>query len=470
MKLRLKELEKAENVTIELGDDLVWVGAENGFYKIDRVRKQVLERFPIRERVFPEKESVRVAIDGDCGILWLAAEGCVVRFDGRELRRFTPEDGLPEESPDCIGVDERGRAWVGYSGVICWFDGARWHRVELEFKHSTFTPGADVIGFDGMGGVYAADTHVLSVVKGETYEWVVLNEDFNTIDSGDTPECIHIAGDGSVWVGTWGNGMIVVKEGAVKRLASGGYERVESPRGMREDSKGNLWLCCSRSLFRIDKFKIEEYSLRGKIPGVVVDFRVDKDGNFWLLTKPGNEVLVLPQREILAPLEVREAKGKFSGLPVVRVSGFEYVDASLNADFWSTKEHKRMARICMKKSFGLFLRKLWLFLGIRLRKVNEEKLREADEKALAKLRGEVMEEMLRLGERLKEKGLEKCLRAFMGAHGLAIPALAERIKYRGRDAWVFAANWGFGSMDYSHIILEVIDEETGETLFSERCR
>jgi ligand-binding sensor domain-containing protein len=467
MELRLEGLEKAGNATIEVKDDLVWVGAENGLYKIDRARKQVLEKFPIEEGVFPEEESLEAAIDGDRGVLWLAAEGCVVRFDGRELRRFTAKDGLPgEESPDCIGIDERGRAWVGYSGVICGFDGARWRRVELEFKHPRFTPGADVISFDGEGGVYAADTHVLSIIKGENYEAVVLNEDFNTIDSGDSPECIYVAKDGSVWIGTWGNGVIVVKKGAIKRLASRGYERVESPRGMAEDAEGNLWLCCSRSLFKIDN-KIEEYSLRGRMPGVVTDFKIDKDGDFWLLTKPGNELLVLQQEEILTPLEVREARGKFSGLPVVRVSGFEYVRQGLLADFWSTREHERMARICMKKSF---LRKLWLFLGARLRRISEERLREADEEALAKLRGEVMEEMLKLGERLKEKGLERCLRAFMSIHGLAIPALADRIKYQGRDAWVFAANWGFDPRDYSHIILEVIDEETGETLFSERCR
>jgi hypothetical protein len=240
---------------------------------------------------------------------------------------------------------------------------------------------------------------------------------------------------------------------------------------MAEDAEGNLWICCSRSLFKIDKkFKIEGYSFRGRIPGVVMDFRIDRDGDFWLLTKPGNELLALQQKEILAPLEVREAKGRFSGLPVVRVSGFEYVRQGLLADFWSTREHERMARICMKKSLLPLMRKLWLFLGMRLGRISEEKLREADQEALAKLRGEVMEEMLKLGRRLKERGLEKCLQAFMSAHGLAIPALAEKIKYQGKDAWVFAANWGFGSMDYSHIIIEVIDEETEETMFSERCR
>jgi hypothetical protein len=127
----------------------------------------------------------------------------------------------------------------------------------------------------------------------------------------------------------------------------------------------------------------------------------------------------------------------------VRVSGFDYADSGLHADFWRPKEHEEMASLC------------------------DERIMETDEESIPRFQREVMEEMLRLGGELGEEGLGRCLRAFLSRNRWVIPALTERVKYKGRDAWVFVANWGLG---YGHIVLEVVDEETCGRFFFERCR
>jgi ligand-binding sensor domain-containing protein len=77
----------------------------------------------------PGRDVRDLALDGNGGV-WLASDGGIAHFDGRDWRRFTPRDGLPDLAGTSVVVDDRGAVWAGTAGGLARFDGERWQAVD----------------------------------------------------------------------------------------------------------------------------------------------------------------------------------------------------------------------------------------------------------------------------------------------------------------------------------------------------
>ncbi|UCF59725.1 MAG: efflux RND transporter periplasmic adaptor subunit [Anaerolineaceae bacterium] len=66
-----------------------------------------------------------VAMEPD-GVMWMAVEGGVSRFDGETSETYTPEDGLGGYEVEAIAVDSDGFVWFGTESGVSRFDGDTW--------------------------------------------------------------------------------------------------------------------------------------------------------------------------------------------------------------------------------------------------------------------------------------------------------------------------------------------------------
>jgi multidrug efflux pump subunit AcrA (membrane-fusion protein) len=63
---------------------------------------------------------------GPDGVMWMAVEGGVSRFDGETSETYSSEDGLDGQEVGAIAVEPDGIAWFGTERGVSRFDGATW--------------------------------------------------------------------------------------------------------------------------------------------------------------------------------------------------------------------------------------------------------------------------------------------------------------------------------------------------------
>ena len=208
------------------------------------------------------------------------------------IRSWQSQDGLPEETVQAFAQTPDGYLWVGTSGGLLRFDGARFHLFAHENtpafgENSVFCllaahDGRLWIGTDGSGliewqnGVF----HAYPTEKGQTADFVrALAEDRN----------------GLLWVAT-DDGLFWARNGRLERADKPLGLPVFNVHAVLEDRTGRIWVGGSR-LYSLKDGQSREYSLpdndsRNKVKS----FLQTADGVIWVGTvgglyrlRPGHE-------------------------------------------------------------------------------------------------------------------------------------------------------------------------------------
>lgn len=79
----------------------------------------------------PVDERVMALAEDLAGNLWVATQGGLSRFDGRQWTTFTEEDGLAGNLVGDLVVDPRGHLWISCGEGTVEFDGQRWIQHQL---------------------------------------------------------------------------------------------------------------------------------------------------------------------------------------------------------------------------------------------------------------------------------------------------------------------------------------------------
>ena len=199
------------------------------------------------------------------------------------IRSWQSQDGLPEETVQAFAQTPDGSLWVGTSGGLLRFDGARFHLFAHENtpafgENSVFCmlaarDGRLWIGTDGSGliewrnGVF----HAYPAEEGQTADFVrALAEDHN----------------GLLWVAT-DDGLFWAKDGRMVRADKPLGLPVFNVHAVLEDSTGRIWVGGSR-LYSLKDGQHREYSLpdndsRNKVKS----FLQTADGVIWVGTVGG---------------------------------------------------------------------------------------------------------------------------------------------------------------------------------------
>jgi biotin carboxyl carrier protein len=131
------------------------------------------------------------------GVMWMAVEGGVSRFDGETSETYTPEEGLGGYEVEAIAVDSDGFVWFGTESGVSRFDGDTWIHYTTEdglgasrVLSITVTSESEMwFGTDG-GGVTQFD--------GEN--WITFTKEDGLV--GNVIHSIVVDAEGMVWFDT----------------------------------------------------------------------------------------------------------------------------------------------------------------------------------------------------------------------------------------------------------------------------
>jgi len=265
-------------------------------------------------------------IETRSGDLWFSIDSGPLRWlhDGR-LTEYSKAAGISGAAGKALCEDRQGNIWYGT------IDGLNRFRTALFSVFGFDTPGATVAGItqDASGNIWLAQTCLgLIRVDAKTLTSTVFDA-----RQGLPHECVWSVfsdPDGTIWAGTWGGGLVRLRDGAVETYTAGNSglsnntvlsifrdsagslwvgtgNGLNLQRGNRfvtfgerdglvghdvrvitEDSTGGLWIGTTSGLSRLKDRKFTNYTMdNGLSNNFVRDLYEDRDGAIWIATYGG---------------------------------------------------------------------------------------------------------------------------------------------------------------------------------------
>jgi ligand-binding sensor domain-containing protein/signal transduction histidine kinase len=220
----------------------LWIGTTSGVARFDRGR---LIRYPAADR---RSGIVISMVEDPSGSLWMLivrdanTSLAVLRQDG-SVRTYGPADGLPDQTLATLFQDRAANLWIGTFGGLCrWFPETRAACWSLPSRQIL-----SVIG--GSSGELLAIDGARSVVRFRDgrFEPVVMGLENASL----SPKVMLRDGDGNIWIGTTGQGLLRLRGGHVERLTRRDGLSSDHISALLEDREGNLWAGTERG---IDQF------------------------------------------------------------------------------------------------------------------------------------------------------------------------------------------------------------------------
>ena len=276
---------------------------------------------------------------------WLSGLSC---FDGREVRRYTIDDGLPDNRITTLAGDTEGNVWIGTSGSgLACFDGHSFLTFEpgsgVDSGHiSALCAGSDgdvwiAVGnrglihysdgaFTEIGGPQGStDTAIRGICAArDGGVWIAkvgigpVRFDGNTFIQGGIseelkwPDVWGIAEDseGSVWCGSWNDGVICFDGRVCRHFTSRDGLADNRVHCIARDREGIMWFGTGRAgalYFDGEDFGVID-AAAGLCGNDVADLLVDTEGGVWFACNHGGVSRLDPYSvEILTVDNVEEA-------------------------------------------------------------------------------------------------------------------------------------------------------------------
>lgn len=166
-----------------------------------------------------------IAVDTN-GVLWVATEQGVSRYDGVSWSKYTDADGLPSKDITAVAVDSQNRAWVGTAYGIACIDGD--NVTSYDVYDGLVDNEVTCIETSPSGEVWVGSPRGITVFDGVSWRAMLSGRDF--LGSRVLSMCFDRGGD--VWVGT---------DVGVNRLCPGNIGKREHVESTDVESSLNAW-------------------------------------------------------------------------------------------------------------------------------------------------------------------------------------------------------------------------------------
>jgi ligand-binding sensor domain-containing protein len=202
---------------------------------------------------------VRTRIRSAVGIvtLTLCASLLFASADDRPLlayaeRTWQMQDGLPEQIVQAFAQTKDRYLWIGTTGGVLRFDGAR---------------------------------------------FTLYNRENTPAFSDNNIFCLMVSRDNTLWIGTEGGGLIQYRDGAFRSFSSKDGLTNSFVRSVYQDSVGRIWIGTDNGLFQLHGERLERVDDSGTVPLLAVHaIYEDRGGGLWaggsrLVRLKGNSVV-----------------------------------------------------------------------------------------------------------------------------------------------------------------------------------
>jgi signal transduction histidine kinase/ligand-binding sensor domain-containing protein len=158
--------------------------------------------------------------------------------DGYTRRVWQMQDGLPENTVQALAQTPDNYLWIGTSGGLVRFDGAR---------------------------------------------FLLFDRDNTPLIRQDSIFCLTAGHNGDLWAGTDGMGLLRYHNGAFRAYSAAQGLSNEFVRAVHEDRNGTLWVGTDDGLFRMEGDRLRRVDGSGRTPALAVHSIVeDRAGNLWV--------------------------------------------------------------------------------------------------------------------------------------------------------------------------------------------
>jgi diguanylate cyclase (GGDEF)-like protein len=259
----------------------IWLGASpGGVTVIERGRISPVPGLAATARSFRE--------DPD-GTMWIGSREGLHRVRGKDVRTWTAADGLPDPTVLSTGLAPDGALWIGTARGVARHENDRIVTVPTP---KDFPTTVRVIHVDRSGRLWFAGGEGLAWWDGKRFH---IDERFAEAHV----MTVYEDTDGTLWFGTWGQGIHRLRNGRVDRFtrADGLFDDVAW--SIVDDGRGYLWMGSNRGLFRAAKADFDRRAIACTVYGTTDGMRRRetnwgnppairaRDGRLWFGTTGG---------------------------------------------------------------------------------------------------------------------------------------------------------------------------------------
>ncbi|UXI67053.1 hybrid sensor histidine kinase/response regulator [Tahibacter amnicola] len=237
----------------------LWLSSDSELLHWDGGQWQVLQS---------PTSTTRPLLEDRDGSLWVGAVGLHRRLGRGVFHAYTSERELPGEVVWCVFRDHRGQLWIGTENGLA-------RAGETAFTRVEGTAGTTVrsIAESADGTLYFAGLPGNDIVTYRPDTGALARFPLDRTNPAKRTLRLQISRDGTLWAGTWGNGLYRAALGsgslAFEPVALPGGNATEFVSGIHEDAQGRLWVAGQYGLAVLDKGKWQRF---GRAHGLRRDF------------------------------------------------------------------------------------------------------------------------------------------------------------------------------------------------------
>lgn len=270
----------------------LWLGTiEKGVAKYDG---KTLKYFTTNDGLPANR--VTGIVEDENGNLWFGTGSGLSKYDGKSFSNFTEKDGLCHNSISNLLIDSKGIFWIGTWGGLCQYDGQSFTTIPLPYPiignqiNEDTKEWITAIKEDSKGNIwFGRDGYGASRNLGETFTHYTIKQG---LLSNNVTE-IEEDKDGNIWFGT----RVSEKDNPdpKKRFGKGGVNRLDFKtiisfpkiegfnRGdvyeIYRDNSDNIWISTTKNgVYKYDGTAFTNYN----VPISIMSIQDDKKGNLWL--------------------------------------------------------------------------------------------------------------------------------------------------------------------------------------------